>query len=51
MFPLIVTVIIVLIFSDKLPPSQEIHHWIVLVGIRIIVAKFDINDGVILSIP
>ena len=51
MFPLVVTVITVLVFLDHLPPVQERCHWFVLVRIRISVAKFYVNDGINLKIP
>ena len=50
-FPLIVTVTTMLIFIDSFPPSQESRHWLIFVGIRTIVAKFDVNDCIHLSIP
>ena len=51
MFPLIVSVIIVLIFILLLPTSQELIHWFVLVGIRIFISKSDVNYGISLDLP
>ena len=51
MFPLIVAVLTVLIFLDSFPPRQELHHWVILVGTRVSIAKFDVHDGVSLLIP
>ena len=50
-FPLVVTVLTMLISIDIFSPIQEHCHWFILVGIRISVAKFYINDGFDLSIP
>ena len=50
-FLLIVTVITVLIFLDSFPPIYERRHWLILVGIRVRIAKFHVNDGVRLLIP
>ena len=50
MFLLIVTVLTVIILLDSFQPIQELHHWLVYLGIRVSVAKFDDNDGVSLSI-
>ena len=50
-FPLIVAVLTVIIIIDFLPPIQERRHLLKSVGIRISVAKFEINDGVSLSVP
>ena len=51
MFLLIVAVITVLMLLDFLPLIQERCHWIKSVGVRVSVAKFDVYDGVILSVP
>ena len=34
-----------------LPTSQELIHWPMLVGIRAIIAKSDVDDGVSLYFP
>ena len=49
-FPLIVTVLTMLVFLDSLPSIQEHCHWIILVGIRTRISKFDIDYGFILLI-
>ena len=49
--PLIVEVLTILTLLDFLSLIQEHRHWIKYLGIRIIVAKFNINDGVSISIP
>ena len=51
MFPLIVAVITVLILIDFLPLIQERRDWLKYAGIRVSVVKFDIDNGVILSVP
>ena len=51
MFPLVVTVLIVLVFLVSFPLSQDRCHWLIIVGICISVTKFDVNDGLNLSIP
>ena len=51
MFPLVVTVLTVLVFLDLSLPGQERCHWMVLVRIRLSVTKLDVNDGVDLNIP
>ena len=51
MFLLIVAVLDVLILLGFLPPIQERCHWIKSLGVRIIVAKFDVDDGIILLVP
>ena len=38
-------VLTMLILIDFLPPIQERRHWFKYVGIRVIIAKFDANDG------
>ena len=45
------TVITMIIFLGGFPPSQECYRWIICVGIRFSVAKFDGNDVVSLSMP
>ena len=50
-FPLVVEVLTVLVFLDLLPLGQDRCHWIIFVRIRIRVSKFDVNDGVDLTIP
>ena len=50
-FLLIVAFLTVVILLDFLPQIQEHLHWIKFVGVCIIVADFDVNDGVSLSIP
>ena len=50
MFPLVVTVLIVIVIFDRLPSDQECCHWIVLVRIHVRITKFDVNDGVDLTI-
>ena len=49
--PLIVEVLTVIILLDCLPPIHKHLRRLVFVGIRIIVSKFDVNDGLGLSIP
>ena len=51
MIQLIVSVLTVLVLLDCFPPSQERRHWLIFLGIRISISKFDINDGFSLSIP
>ena len=51
MFPFIVIVLTVLIFLDSFPPSQELRHWLVFIGIRVGITKVDVNYGISLSIP
>ena len=51
MFPLIVTVLTVIVLLDIYPPIKECRHWLIFVGIRIRFTKFDTNDDLILSIP
>ena len=51
MFPLIVAVLTVLIFLDSFQPIQDCLHWLIFVGIRVSVNRFDVNDGTSLSIP
>ena len=51
MFPLLVSVINVLILPRCLPTIQEIIHRIKPVGIRISVTNFDVNYGVSMMFP
>ena len=51
MFPLVVIVITVLFLIDSFPPIQERYQWLLLVGIRISIAKFDVNYVFNLPIP
>ena len=51
MIPLIMKVLTVLILIDCLPPIHEYCHWLIFLGIRISIAKFDVNYGFIRSIP
>ena len=51
MFPLVVTVLTMLVFLDLFPPGQERCNWFVLVRIRVSVTNFDVNNGVSLTIP
>ena len=51
MFPLVVTVLTVLVFFDIFPPEQERCHWLVLVRIRVSVTYLDVNDSADLTIP
>ena len=46
MFPLVVTVLTVLVFLDIFPPGQELCHWIVIVNICVSISNLDFNDGV-----
>ena len=50
-FPLVVTVITMLVFLDIFPPVQERCRWFVLVRIHVSITKFELNDGVNLTIP
>ena len=50
-FLLIMTVTTLIIFLDNSPPIQEQRHCLIFVGTRTSIAKFDVNDGVSLSIP
>ena len=45
-----VTVLTVLVFLDLFSPGQERCHWFIFVCIHISVAKFDVNDGVDLTV-
>ena len=51
MFLLLVAVRTMLILLRFLPPIQECYHWIKPVVIRVSVANFDVNYGVVLSVP
>ena len=51
MFPFLVSVINILILILLLPTSQELIHWIILVGIRFSISKYDVDDGVSLDLP
>ena len=51
MFPVIVSVLTVLILIGLIPPGQERRHWLKSVGIDISIAKFYVNDGVSLLVP
>ena len=51
MFLLIVAVLTVLIFLASFSPIQELHHWLIPVVIRVSIANFYLNYGVILLIP
>ena len=51
MFLLVVAVLMVLVLFDSLEPGQERCHWFILLGIRVSVTKFDVSDGVGLTIP
>ena len=44
-FLLIAAILDVLILLDCFPPIQELHHWLIFVGIRVSIDKFDVNDG------
>ena len=44
-------VITVIIIFDCFPLIQERRYWIIFVGTCISVTKFDVNDGLNLSIP
>ena len=46
---LLVSVINVLVLLVLLPMSQELIHWLIIVGIHISIAKYDINDSVSLD--
>ena len=46
MFPFLVSVLTVIIIIGFIPPIQERYYWIKYVGVRIIVSKFDVDDGV-----
>ena len=50
MFLLLVPVIVILILLDFLPLSQERYHWLKPVGVRISVAEFDVDYGIIMSV-
>ena len=50
-FPLVVTVLTMIVFLDSFPQIQDRCHWFTLVEIRVSVAKYDVNDGFYLSIP
>ena len=50
MFLLVVTVLTVLVIIGPFPPGQESYHWLVHVHLHVIVTKFDVNDGVGLTI-
>ena len=51
MFTLIVSVLTMLILIDFIPYIQERCHWIKYVGVHVSVTKFDVNDGISMSIP
>ena len=51
MFPFLVELITVFIILDFIPSSQERHHWIKHVGICVIIANFDVDNRVSLSVP
>ena len=46
MFLLLVVVITMIIRLHFLPPFKERYHWLKHVGIRVIIAKFDVDYGV-----
>ena len=48
---MVVAVLKLLVFIDIFPLIQELCHWLILVGIRISVTKFFVNDGLSLLIP
>ena len=50
-FPLVVTVLPVVVLIDSFPSGQERCHWFILALIRVSVAKFDFNYGFNFSIP
>ena len=49
MFLLLVVVITMIIRLHFLPPIQERYHWLKHVGIRVIIAEFDVDYGVGMS--
>ena len=51
MFPLIVAVLTMLILILLLPTVHEIIHWLVLVGVRVRVSKYNVNYGVSMDLP
>ena len=48
---LLVELLTVLVLILLIPMSQEIIHWLILVGIRVSIAKSDVDDGVSLDLP
>ena len=50
-FPFLLAVPAVIILVLLLPTSQELIHWIILVGIRFSISKYDVDDGVSLDLP
>ena len=44
------TVLTVLVFFDRFLPGQEPCYWFILVRIHFVITKFDVNDGVNLTI-
>ena len=50
MFLLVVTVLTAIVFLDIFPPVQERCHWFVIIRIRVSVTKFDVNNGIKLTI-
>ena len=51
MLPLIVKVLNVLVLSPLLPPINKADHWLLLVGGTFGISKYDVNDGVSLTVP
>ena len=51
MFPLLMSVLTIIILLHFLSLIQECFHWIKHVGIRFRFTKFDVNYGVGLSFP
>ena len=51
MYTLLVSVLTVLILIFLPPTNQELTYWLVLVGIHFSIYKYDIYDGVSLTLP
>ena len=49
MCPLIVAALTMLILIFLLSMIQEIVHWIIILGVRISINKYDVDDGISLD--
>ena len=51
MFPLLVAFITVFILIFILSTIQELFHWLIIVGIHVIISKSDFGDDVSMALP
>ena len=49
--PLLVEMLTVLVIVLFFPPSQERFHWLLLVGVTVLVPKYYANYGDVLTFP